>query len=1016
VTQEFEQQTGSTPTPPGGGTGFVFPSRSGLVRTSETIINPERRAATESSVELLPVPSSALCGVLFPNPEAIQQTIPNPAGVELGHFRIQSAIRSGGMGAVFQALDTRLNRIVALKVLPPSQSRDLSAVQRFRNEAQAAAQLDHDNIARVFYIGEDKALHFIAFEFIRGTNLREIVQHKGKLPPAEAVNYTLQVASALAHAAEHGVVHRDIKPSNIIVMPSGRAKLVDLGLARSEHRDKEPDLTVAGTTLGTFDYISPEQAKDPRTVDVRSDIYSLGCTLYHLLTGEPPYPQGTVLQKLLDHQGKEAPDPRLKNRRVSAELASIVRMMMASDVRKRYQTAGELIRDLLFVANSLGLRSINSEGLMWLSVQNSPLTFWERHASWLAMGACLLLFVGYLQFGYLPNQSKSHLGTTPADQATLNPFDSSRDFNEKNRAIASTGTNGELLTNPFGNAPGLLNGVPDLTAINSETGPQSGARGKGRVEDQARANSSKTPEPGDDEDWWDEPNQLPDNLLNTKRPIVGVAKGPAEFQPNANSTAGNDGPRPENEKPTRTPNLDNTGDKNPVAAITETSTTAVASNDSLTNRDPGNQILNPQASSNPIAGTVTKAPIETISQSPIVVIKSDGTPGQPFPTLEAACAIAQDGNVIELRYNGPRVQSPVRIRNKITIRAGKGYRPVIEFVPKDIPASGYETRMITLSGGSLDLVDIGVLISVKETITTDAWVLISTRRTDSVRFQRVAITVHNPSKRQAAVLEVRGGASRMVSDMEMPGSATSQMATSMTVHLTNSVVRGGVDLFHIKTMLSARLDVENCLLALEGTVLRQTGSMDVPEKQPVLSLRLYQVTAVANSGLVVMDVGDPPRQLGPVAIDAQNNIFTTVATANKPAASLITISGNEPADDLRKLIAWNGQKNFYDGFQSFWTTSTAPDGPKSSIWDFDEWKFRLASNEIDPHTSIVLRKQPLSLRPLADLTPVDFALDETASGNPALFGANNGENAGANLSTLEKLNVSVGLEAAERSN
>ncbi|MDB5384982.1 MAG: serine/threonine protein kinase, partial [Planctomycetaceae bacterium] len=378
MTQDFERQTEST-TPPGSGTGFVFPSRAGLVRTSETIINPERRAAAESSVELLPVPSSALCGVLFPNPEAIQQSIPNPAGVELGHFRIQSAIRSGGMGAVFQALDTRLNRIVALKVLPPSQSRDTSAVQRFRNEAQAAAQLDHDNIARVYYIGEDKALHFIAFEFIRGTNLREIVHQRGKLTPAEAVNYTLQVASALAHAAEHGVVHRDIKPSNIIVMPSGRAKLVDLGLARSEHRDNEPDLTVAGTTLGTFDYISPEQAKDPRTVDVRSDIYSLGCTLYHLLTGEPPYPQGTVLQKLLDHQGKDAPDPRLKNRRVSLELASIVKMMMASDARKRYQTAGELIRDLLFVANSLGLKSINSEGLMWLSVQNSPSTFWERH-------------------------------------------------------------------------------------------------------------------------------------------------------------------------------------------------------------------------------------------------------------------------------------------------------------------------------------------------------------------------------------------------------------------------------------------------------------------------------------------------------------------------------------------------------------------------------------------------------------------------------------------------------------
>ena len=124
------------------------------------------------------------------------------------------------------------------------------------------------------------------------------------MPVAESVNYILQIASALVHTSAQGVVHRDIKPSNIIITPSGRAKLVDLGLARKENKDDHAaDLTVAGTTLGTFDYISPEQARDPRAADVRSDIYSLGCTLYHMLTGEPPYPEGTVLQKLLQHQG-----------------------------------------------------------------------------------------------------------------------------------------------------------------------------------------------------------------------------------------------------------------------------------------------------------------------------------------------------------------------------------------------------------------------------------------------------------------------------------------------------------------------------------------------------------------------------------------------------------------------------------------------------------------------------------------------------------------------------------------
>src|SRR5690606_6910543 len=156
------------------------------------------------------------------------------------------------------------------------QSRDRAAVLRFQNEARAAARLDHENIARVFYIGEDRGLHFIAFEYVTGQNVRDAIIRAHRLRVADAVNYALQIASALRHTSAAGVVHRDIKPSNIIIAPNGRAKLVDLGLARKIASESMGDLTVAGTTLGTFDYISPEQAKDPRSVDVRSDIYSLG--------------------------------------------------------------------------------------------------------------------------------------------------------------------------------------------------------------------------------------------------------------------------------------------------------------------------------------------------------------------------------------------------------------------------------------------------------------------------------------------------------------------------------------------------------------------------------------------------------------------------------------------------------------------------------------------------------------------------------------------------------------------
>ncbi len=295
-------------------------------------------------------------------------------------FTLEQAIGVGGMGAVFRALDNRLERQVALKILPPEQANDSEVVQRFYQEGRAAARLDHENIARVYTIGNDGRYHYIAFEYIEGATIRQRVEKNGPLPVGEAINFTLQIADALVHASERGVVHRDIKPSNIIVTPHGRAKLVDMGLARRFERGGDDGLTQSGMTLGTFDYISPEQARDPRGVDVRSDLYSLGCTLFHMLTGRPPFPDGTVLQKLIQHQEETPPDVRVLNPAVPQDLASILVKMMAKDRDRRYQTPEQLVRDLLTVAGALGLRSVSPEGLVWLA-SDTP-SVWERHLVW----------------------------------------------------------------------------------------------------------------------------------------------------------------------------------------------------------------------------------------------------------------------------------------------------------------------------------------------------------------------------------------------------------------------------------------------------------------------------------------------------------------------------------------------------------------------------------------------------------------------------------------------------------
>src|SRR5438105_853745 len=252
----------------------------------------------------------------------------------------------GGMAGVIHARDTQLDRNVALKILPPEMASDPEIIRRFQQEARAAAKLDHENIARVFYCGEDQGLHFISFEFVEGENLRTILERRGCLPVSEAVHYMLQIATGLAHASARGVVHRDIKPSNIIISPNGRAKLVDMGLARSLDPHIDDGLTQSGVTLGTFDYISPEQALEPREADVRSDIYSLGCTFYHMLTGQAPVPEGTAAKKLHHHQHVPPLDPRLLNPEVPDSVAAILAKMMAKDPALRYQHAEHLVQHL----------------------------------------------------------------------------------------------------------------------------------------------------------------------------------------------------------------------------------------------------------------------------------------------------------------------------------------------------------------------------------------------------------------------------------------------------------------------------------------------------------------------------------------------------------------------------------------------------------------------------------------------------------------------------------------------
>lgn len=327
-------------------------------------------------------------------------------GRQLDHVVLEHFVGGGGMGAVFRAWDTDLHRTVAVKVLSAYFGGDVESQRRFQTEARSAARLDHPNIARVHSAGEDDGIRYIVFEFIEGTNIRDLVQANGPLTVVEAVNYTLQIADALAHAWERDVVHRDIKPSNVIVMPDGTAKLVDMGLARLEPLDGlDNEETAAGVTLGTFDYIAPEQARDPRDADTRSDIYSLGCTLYYMLAGRPPFADSGVMQKLLLHQNEPPPDVRELRSDVPDALISILAKMLAKRPEERYQNPRELAAALVAAADVAGMTVPRAALPAFRQPARVATGWWRRQLPWLV--PIVLLFVSVLILAIVWNRDAS---------------------------------------------------------------------------------------------------------------------------------------------------------------------------------------------------------------------------------------------------------------------------------------------------------------------------------------------------------------------------------------------------------------------------------------------------------------------------------------------------------------------------------------------------------------------------------------------------------------------------------
>ncbi len=875
----------------------------------------------------------------LPQPKLGGKAMPSdiPPGGRLGHFELLEFVGGGGMGRVFRALDTRLGRTVALKVLSRRQATDMETLMRFRNEARSAARLNHPGIAQVYYVGEDQGLPFIAFEFIEGVNVRDLVGQKGALSLAEALSYTLQVAEALAQAARQSVVHRDIKPSNVLITAEGRAKLIDMGLARMQKLGTSAnDLTASGVTLGTFDYISPEQARDPRNADARSDIYSLGCTLFFMLTGRPPFPEGTVLQKLLQHQEIEPPDIRQFRPDLPDEVSRLVRKMMAKEPRRRYQDTPKLIEALLSLAEQVGLRAPGAGHAAWTAQEERRGSLLRRHVPWMAPAAALVVMVAVLQFFWASPAEEAEPSLPYWESAAQEPV-------------------AELPVLEPAPSPGAIGperripatGPPGPTAEGSATGQQPG------------------PDPGSER-----PAPSPRDSASLPADEGGGARqGPGDetpvqvAKPNplsalVSSRAERSGLRPE-------------GFQGGVS-LSERIASGLPPGPA-TGRDRAEitgAAVPPDGLAEP--GSLAEAP----KGSRLLVVDLEGEAPDAFSTLSAACAAAASGDVIELRYDGPLEEEPLEVANlELTIRAAAGFQPVVAFRPSEIDPLGYPRSMFTLIGSRLALVDVAIELEMSREIPSDTWSLIEIGQGEQVTLNNCRLTIRNSADQRAAYhqdvtffrLKAAPGTDVAIEE------ETLDAAEAALVELDRCLVRGEAVFLRVENLQPVKLALSDSFLITTEQLLAADGGERAPLPSEVIEIELDQFTAVTDGGLCRLNHGEfAPYQL-PARFKSANSVFLLT-----PEASLIEQAGVTDMEQSYERVDWEGDHNLYLGFTDFWTVRHLDPAIRAEPKGFDDWRSYWELNEKAPRLSPIDPSElPGPDRPAHSLTPEDYPFVDT---------------------------------------
>lgn len=927
-------------------------------------------------------------------------------GINLGHFRLEKFVGGGGMGSVFRAIDTRLGRTVAVKVLSRDRT-EPETLRRFQNEAQSAARLDHENIARVYYVGEDRGLHFLVFEFIEGVNIRDLVEDKGPLPLSEAISYTLQVAEALEHASQRQVVHRDIKPSNILVTAEGRAKLVDMGLARLRMESDRNELTASGVTLGTFDYISPEQARDPRVADVRSDLYSLGCTLYYMLTGRPPFPEGTLLQKLLSHSSERPDDPRTLRPDLDEQVVQILDKLLAKQPRDRHQQPNELIGELLLVADRLNLPGLSLSGAVWVGVRPSRWARIERVLPWLL--PILLLFLSVFALERLWSGPEEGLSPQPApgmqagtEPATRQPADADLQASAEDAGAESPAGDearqadaaDEPLVEPSDELPGVPGGAAQSGGAPQPSGAVKPAAAV-KPEEPAAVRSgadAKTAAPAGD-------------TVQPAGPLAPPSPAPAASPVSPATSAPQTVAPPE--KSTAEPGTSATVDKLPSQAA------EAAKLPRESPKSPADKLTTPASPAAKATAASAAPPAPPTAVTRIIIAAADAplpADAHPAVSLAAACreAAARGLDTIELHFNGVREESAFSISSpRLNIRNGAGFDPTIVFRP-GFEELAEERRMIRVGGGSLDWSGVHVRLELPAD-HADGWAVFSLRSCELFDLENTVVTVCNVSS-QGAMLQDRVSVLEWM-ESPPPGAfawagleVVGRRAIPPYIGLSNCVVRGQAALLHCQRATPLRFNGRQCLFVLADNLLEVGGRESKPVQLDArIELALRNVTAVLGRGLCRLSSDTlMPFQLELVTDCRQSILYLTDADA-----ALIERRGVAELAELDKQLYVRGRDNFYPGSDILLRLNPRGDPRTALSYGFtgrsESWY-----QEESPRFSLMWKSPPPARLPWDQHLPSDYLLDESES-NPARY---NGGDSQAGVDAFQLPAISAAARAA----